>query len=130
MTSVIFAERMLVIGHGWLKIGKFCVKDEVTMGITRISSLFAANVDSIQPKPPQGSESKEFSNSKNPQVVSQTPNSEAVVFASSLSKQNAATQESGKSEASNFERVKQEVQSGNYSRPSEEIAKALVRDLF
>jgi anti-sigma28 factor (negative regulator of flagellin synthesis) len=99
------------------------VKDEGKMGISRIANLFAANVDSLQSQPRAKT---------SPAAPTSTPSpggSDAVTVSSSL--QSGGVESVAEADrAARFAAIRADVATGSYRVKSEEVAEALVRDLF
>jgi flagellar biosynthesis anti-sigma factor FlgM len=103
--------------------------DEVHMGISRIGSLFAANVDSL------ANRSKSSESSQQPQTQTQganTTSSEAVVFSASLGR-SAQAQSSPTpppdDRAARVQQLRDQVARGEYKPSSQAVAVSVFRDL-
>jgi flagellar biosynthesis anti-sigma factor FlgM len=96
------------------------------MGITKIGSLFAANIDSVPAvKPTPGIAPQQTPT----QVASQT-SSDAVVLSKSLqTSQKVPLADAESARAAKVDKLKQQVKSGTYKPSSDAVAVAVLRDL-
>ena len=96
------------------------------MGISKIGSLFAANVDAIPASPPSSSVS---ARTESQPVAPSSPN-DAVVFSANLRNMNRTPlADADTARAARVQELKQQVKSGTYKPSSEEVAVAVLRDL-
>jgi flagellar biosynthesis anti-sigma factor FlgM len=92
------------------------------MGITRISNLFAANVDAV----PAANPSKAIT----PQSSPANGPSDAVVVSRSLQSANRVPlQDAEAARAAKVDQLKQQVKSGTYKPNKEQVAVSILRDL-
>ncbi|MEY4669048.1 MAG: Anti-sigma-28 factor, FlgM [Pseudomonadota bacterium] len=96
------------------------------MGISKISNLFAANVDAV----PAVTPSKGVTPQSAP-VQSTTPTStDAVVLSKNLQSMNRAPlQDAESARAARVDQLKQQVKNGTYKVSKEQVAVAVLRDL-
>lgn len=96
------------------------------MGITKISNLFAANIDgvpAVKPTSPIASETR------GSQETSQAA-SDAVVFSKSLpNAAHATVTDSESARAARVQKIKEQVRSGEYKANKEGVAISILRDL-
>ncbi len=97
------------------------------MGISKIGSLFASNIDSAYGL----SSTKLTSSAKQEQAPRSTSSlgSDAVVFSPSLSARPPDLRAVGDTRASRVQSLKREVDSGTYRRDSEKVAVAVLKEL-
>jgi len=95
------------------------------MGISKIGSLFAANVDSLAERAKSSGQQ-----SQTPTSVTNAPQQggEAVVFSSSFTGSKAAPEQSS-DRSDRVAQLKQQVARGDYSVDSEKVAVSVLRDL-
>jgi flagellar biosynthesis anti-sigma factor FlgM len=93
------------------------------MGISKIGSLFAANVDSLSTR----SQNRKNPQSESPEAVTPSPDGDAVVFSSSLDR--GTPEGSETTRADKIAQLKSQVSRGQYSVDSEKVALAVYRDL-
>ena len=97
------------------------------MGISKIGSLFASNIDSVY-----GSSSTKPAESTKQQQTPQTTSSlgtDAVVFSRSIVARPPAPSVGEDPRASRVQSLKREVDSGSYRADSEKVAVAVLKEL-
>ena len=96
------------------------------MGISKIGSLFAANIDSVPAvKPTRG-----ITPQQTPIQVAPQTSSDAVVLSKNLqTSQKMPLTDAESARAAKVDTLKQQVKSGNYKPNSESVAVAVLRDL-
>jgi len=93
------------------------------MSISKIGSLFAANVDAVPATSPSSPVAQQ---ANTPQV----PSTDAVVLATNLQNTNRTPlSEADSGRASKVQDLKAKVRSGAYKPDSEKVAVAVIRDL-
>jgi flagellar biosynthesis anti-sigma factor FlgM len=92
------------------------------MRISRIGSLFAANIDSVSGR----SQSNDIQSSQATSPVSQ---SEAVVLSPKFNRTPQDSPESEEARAARLKELKQKVARGSYSVDSKKVAESVYRDL-
>jgi flagellar biosynthesis anti-sigma factor FlgM len=96
------------------------------MSISKIGSLFAANVDAVPATSPASPVTAQAST---PQAAAAAPN-DAVVLARNLQTLNRTPlSETDSARTSKVQDLKQRVKSGSYKPDSEKVAVAVIRDL-
>jgi flagellar biosynthesis anti-sigma factor FlgM len=96
------------------------------MGITKISNLFAANVDAV----PAVTPSKAVTPQSAPAQNTSQASSDAVVVARSLQSMNRAPlQDAESARAAKVDQLKQQVKDGTYKVDREQVAVSVLRDL-
>lgn len=96
------------------------------MGITKIGSLFAANIDSVPAvKPTQG-----VTPQQTPLKVSSQTSNDAVVLSKNLqTSQKVPLADAESARAAKVDKLKQQIKSGDYKPSSDAVAVAVMRDL-
>lgn len=95
------------------------------MGISKIGSLFAANVDAV----PAVTQSKEVTPSNAPVVTPQV-STDAVVLSKNLQTINRTPlPDTESTRAAKIKDLKEQVRSGEYKPDSAKVAEAVIRDL-
>jgi flagellar biosynthesis anti-sigma factor FlgM len=92
------------------------------MRITRIGSLFAANIDSVSSR----SQTRQAPSTESTPPVTQ---SEAVVLSPKFNRAPQPPTETGEAREARLKELKQKVARGTYSVDSEKVAEAVYRDL-
>lgn len=96
------------------------------MGITKISSLFAANTDPV----PAVTPSKEVTPQAAPAQGSPEASSDAVVFSKNLQSMNRVPlADADAARAARVQKLKEDVRGGTYTADKEKVAISLLRDL-
>jgi flagellar biosynthesis anti-sigma factor FlgM len=96
------------------------------MGISKIGSLFAANVDAIPASTPTAPAAPQAES----QAVAPVVQNDAVVLSNSLRNMNRAPlADTDATRASRVQELKQQVRSGSYKPSSEKVAETIIRDL-
>jgi anti-sigma28 factor (negative regulator of flagellin synthesis) len=108
----------------WARLIETAVKDEGKMGISRIANLFAANVDSLQGQP-----RAKATPTAPPPTPPQGGSTDAVTVSASLQSQGSESFAEA-DRAARLAAIKADVATGSYRVTSDQVAEALVRDLF
>ncbi len=96
------------------------------MGITKISNLFAANVDAV----PAVTPSKGVTAQADPAQSSAQPSSDAVIVAKTINvAHRSALQDAESARAAKVEQLRQQVKSGAYKVDRDQVAISILRDL-
>lgn len=102
------------------------------MGISKIGSLFASNVDavSLQLNSENTAESKQAEKQSAQQTTAMKQSTDAVVYSRSMvtsQRQAAAAADEGRT--ARVQKLKDQVKSGQYRTDSEKVAVAVLKDL-
>ena len=92
------------------------------MGISRISDLFAANVDSVY-------QARSNPQAQSTSTQSEPQSSEAVTFSAGISSQGGSEASDAAVRQQRVQQLKAQVRSDQYSVPKEKVAEAIYRDL-
>lgn len=96
------------------------------MGISKIGTLFAANVDAI----PASNPSSSVSARPEAQPAASPPANDAVVLSANLRNMGKTPlADADTARAARLQELKQQVKSGSYKPSSEKVAVAVIRDL-
>ena len=96
------------------------------MGITKISSLFAANTDPVAAV----TQSKEVTPQSAPAQGPQQASTDAVVFSKNLQTMNRVPLgDADSARAARVQKLKEDVRSGDYKVDKEKVAVSVLRDL-
>lgn len=96
------------------------------MGITKISNLFASNIDSVPAVAPSRPITTEATRTKE----AQEERSDAVILSKNLQSTNRAIlQDAESARAARVAQLKEQVKRGSYKLDQEQVAISLLRDL-